>query len=118
MRRLRRFLIRLTTSATRRRDEERLREELEDHIALQTDENVRTGMSAAEARRQALLRVGAVEAIKEDYRDQQGLPFLEHLRQDARIAVRRMKQAPAFTAAAIAVLALGLARPVRFCAKG
>jgi predicted permease len=108
VRRLRRFLIRLTTSATRRRDEERLREELEDHIALQTDENVRTGMSAAEARRQALLRVGAVEAIREDYRDQQGLPFLEHLLQDARIAVRRMKQAPAFTAAAIAVLALGL----------
>ncbi|MDP9323925.1 MAG: ABC transporter permease, partial [Acidobacteriota bacterium] len=108
MRRLRRFLIRLTTSATRRRDEERLREELEDHIALQTDENVRTGMSAAEARRQALLRIGAVEAIREDYRDQQGLPFLEHLLQDARIAIRRMKQAPAFTAAAIAVLALGL----------
>src|SRR6185436_9903154 len=108
VRRLRRFLIRMTTSATRRRDEERLREELEDHIALQTDENVRGGMSGAEARRQALLRVGPVEAITENYRDQQGLPFLEHLLQDVRIAIRRMKQAPAFTAAAIAVLALGL----------
>jgi predicted permease len=108
VRRLRRFVIRLATSATRRRDEERLREELEDHMALQTDENLRAGMPAAEARRQAILKVGAVEAIKEDFRDEQGLPVLEHLLQDARVAVRRMKQAPAFTAAVVAVLALGL----------
>jgi len=43
MRRLRRFLIRLSTSATRRRNEERLREDLEEHLALQTDDNMRRG---------------------------------------------------------------------------
>jgi predicted permease len=108
MRRLRRFLVRLTTSATRRRDEQRLREEIEDHITLQADENVRAGMPPAEARRQAILKVGVGEAIREDYRDEQGLPFLEYLLQDARIAMRRMRQAPAFSAAAIGILALGL----------
>ena len=108
MRTLRRFLIRFVTSATRRRDEERLREELDDHVALQTEANVRNGMPAAEARRHALLKVGAREALKEDYRDEQSLPLLEHLLQDARIALRRMTQAPAFTAAAVAILALGL----------
>jgi putative ABC transport system permease protein len=108
MRALRRFLIRFTSSATRRRDEERLREELEDHIAMQTDERVRRGMPAGDARRLAVLEIGAVEAIREDYRDEQSLPLLEHLLQDARIAVRRMKQAPGFTAAAIVILALGL----------
>ena len=86
MRALRRFLIRLTASVTRRRDEERVREELEDHIALRTDEHVRAGMAPGDARRQAVLDVGAVQAITEDVRDEQSLPFLEHLLQDTRIA--------------------------------
>ena len=37
---------------------------------MQTAENLRAGLSPVEARRQAVLKFGAVEAIKEDYRDQ------------------------------------------------
>ena len=51
MRFLRRFLARLKNFATGRRDDKRLREEMEEHLALQTDENLRAGMTAAEARR-------------------------------------------------------------------
>ena len=65
MRGLRRFLIRLTASLTRRRDDQRIREELEEHAALQTAENVRAGLAPAEARRQALIKLGAVEAVRE-----------------------------------------------------
>ena len=68
MKSLRRFLTRLINSAARREQEERLKEEIEEHIALQTAENIRAGLSPVEARRQAMLKFGGVEAIKEDYR--------------------------------------------------
>src|SRR5437588_9950715 len=84
MRTLRRFFTRLVTSTMGRRDDERLREEVEEHLALQAAENVRAGLSPTEARRQAVLKFGAVESIREDYRAQKGLPFLETLIQDTR----------------------------------
>ena len=49
MRFLRRWWTRIWNFATGRRDDQRLREEMEQHIALQTEENLRAGMSAAEA---------------------------------------------------------------------
>ena len=79
MKTLRRLFRRLTSWATSARDEELLRAEFEEHIAMQTAENLRAGLSPIEARRQALLKFGSVEAIKETYRDQRGLPFLETL---------------------------------------
>ena len=105
---LRRFFRRLTSWATSTRDEERLRAEFEEHIAMQTAENLRAGLSPIEARRQALLKFGSVEAIKDAYRDQRGLPFIETLVGDTRHALRRMRKAPGFTAAVIVTLALGI----------
>jgi len=55
MKLLRRFFARLGNSATRRAQDERLREEIDEHIALQTAENLRAGLSPVEARRQAML---------------------------------------------------------------
>src|SRR5262250_817613 len=108
VRTLRRFFKRLSSWATRRRDEERLREEIEEHLALQTAENIRAGLSPVEARRQAVLKFGAVEAIREEYRDQKGLPFLETVIQDTRHTLRRLRKAPAFTITTVVTLALGI----------
>src|SRR3979409_689756 len=104
MRTLRRFFRRLSSWATTQQDDDRLRAEIEDHLALQTADNVRAGLSAIEARRQAVLKYGGVAAVKERYRDQRGLPFLDPLLQDTRQALRRLRMAPAFTVATILTL--------------
>lgn len=108
MRLVRRFFHRLISGTTAQRDEERLRAEIEEHLALQTADNLRAGLSPADARRQAALKFGGVEAMKESYREQRGLPLAETLLRDVRLAVRRLRLAPAFTAATALTLALGI----------
>jgi len=98
----------LTSWVTSARDEEFLRAEFEEHIGMQTEENLRAGLSPIEARRQALLKFGSVEVVKEIYRDQRGLPVLETLVRDTRHALRRLRRAPSFTAAVLLTLALGI----------
>lgn len=70
---VRRLLTRLLNSITRRSQESRLREEIEEHIAQLTCENARSGISPIEAWRQAMLKFGGGEAMKEDYRAERGL---------------------------------------------
>src|SRR3989442_1733036 len=97
MRTLRRFFGRSTSWATTRQDEERLRTEIKDHLAIQTAESIRDGLPPIEARRQAVLKFGGVESMKESYRAQTILPPLGTLKQDTRHALRRLRMAPAFT---------------------
>jgi macrolide transport system ATP-binding/permease protein len=108
MKSLRRFFARLGNLATRRAQDARLREEIAEHLALQTAENIRAGLSPVEARRQAILKFGGVEAIKEDYRAQQGLQFIETFLQDVRFAIRNLRRTAGLTAFVVITLALGI----------
>jgi hypothetical protein len=65
MRQLRAFLRRLTGLLPNPAAERDLSEEIESHLRLHTDDNLRAGMSPEEARRAAILRLGGVEPIKE-----------------------------------------------------
>jgi len=94
MRMLNRLFARVWNFAFGRRGDERLREELEGYVAMQAQENVRAGMTPTEARRQALLKLGAVEAIREQYHEEEGLPLLEHLLYDFRYALRQLRKSP------------------------
>src|ERR1700731_2099129 len=108
MRSLRRFLTRLFNSAARRAQDERLREEIEEHIALQTAENLRAGLSPIEARRQSMLKFGGVEAMKQDYQAERGLLFIENLLGDLRNAGRTLCRMPGLAAVIIVSLAIGI----------
>jgi putative ABC transport system permease protein len=108
MKALKRFLARLESYRTEMRDEERLQHEIEEHLALQTEENLRAGLSANEARRQAVLKFGAIEAIKEECRDRRRLPLLEASFQNARYGFRQLRKKPPLTATVLLTLALGI----------
>ena len=72
MRHVRAFFVRLAGLFDRHRRERELADELESHLQLHIDDNLRAGMTPVEARRQALIKLGGIEQTKEIYRDRWG----------------------------------------------
>jgi hypothetical protein len=112
MRKLRAAWVRLGGWWGREARERELREELEAHFQMHVEDNLRAGMSAAQARREAVLRFGSVESAKEAVRGGWTVGFLENTRQDLVYAVRGLRRNPAFAWTAILSLALGIGASV------
>jgi predicted permease len=107
VKRARGFIHRLLASI-KRDDREDFTAELETHLQLMIEENVRRGLTPAEARRAAILRLGGTESIAESWHDQRVLPLLDTVPRDLRFALRRLIHEPSFAAVCVVTLALAI----------
>jgi macrolide transport system ATP-binding/permease protein len=105
---VRTLMHRLAAPFRRKHLEGDLDEELRSHLEMAVEANLSKGMSADDARREALRSFGGVEQTKELYRDQRGLPMIETTLQDLRFGLRMLRRDPGFSILAMLCLTLGI----------
>ncbi len=110
MKTLRRLWLQLAglfSSSRRDRASQEFEEEMESHLAMHVEDNMRAGMTAAQARREALMKLGG-ERTRQARREGGTVVLLENLLQDLRFAARQLRKNKGFAFTAILILSLGI----------
>ena len=104
-----RLLVRRLVALVKRREYEReLHDEIEAHLELAEREALGRGLSAEESRREARLRFGNIDNLREHHRDRRGLPVVEELSRDVRFSLRSLRRDHRFALLACLVMALAI----------
>ena len=105
---MKRFLRRLLSLVTSRRDDGELGREMDAHLALLEDEHRRRGLTADDARLAARRAMGSVALARDRHRDARLFPWLDDAQHDLRVAMRMLVRARGFAAVVIATMALSI----------
>src|SRR5262245_28020448 len=104
----RNFASRFSALFKRRKWDERVDEELQFHIGMQTEQNIRRRMAPLEARAAALRNLGNRTQVCEEVHHMNTISFLDETARNIRVSLRTLRKNPGFTLSAVLVLALGL----------
>ena len=92
----------------RRRADAELQEEMNVHLAAEIEENLARGYSFEQARREALLKFGSPQQLRERLWRQNTISWLDSLWRNLKYSVRALRRSPGFAVASIVVIALGI----------
>ncbi|MGI8771410.1 MAG: ADOP family duplicated permease [Acidobacteriaceae bacterium] len=112
MNRLRAWIVRMAGIFPAHQREREFADEIDSHLQMHIEDNLRSGITPEQARRDAILKLGGVESTKQAYRNRETIPLLENLLRDLAFAIRQLRRSPGFTCTAILMLALGVGASV------
>jgi putative ABC transport system permease protein len=108
MQTIRAFIVRLFNLFGKRRQDREFAEEMESHLVMHVEDNLRSGMNPEAARRNALLKLGGMDRTYEECRDRLGFRLLADMRRDFRHSLRRLVKSPLLSLVVILSLGLGI----------